>query len=104
MFLLKYGMEDMKYISTRGNIEPVAFKDAVMMGLATDGGLLLPESIPCVDQNVLQSWKRMSYRDLAFEIISLYADDIPSQDLRRLIDSSYGTFTHPEITPTVKKD
>ena len=36
----------MKYISTRGGIEPVSFKDAVMMGLATDGGLLLPESFP----------------------------------------------------------
>ena len=43
----------MKYISTRGNIAPIGFKDAVMMGLATDGGLILPESIPKLDADTL---------------------------------------------------
>jgi threonine synthase len=94
----------MKYISTRGKIEPVCFKDAVMMGLATDGGLLLPEVIPAVEKNTLESWKKLSYRDLAFEIISLYADDIPAEDLKDLIRRSYDSFDHPEITPTVKVD
>lgn len=94
----------MKYISTRGKIEPVAFKDAVMMGLATDGGLLLPEAIPAIDNNTLQSWKNLSYRDLAFEVISLYADDIPPKDLRELINRSYDSFDHPEITPVVRVD
>lgn len=94
----------MKYISTRGNIEPVSFKDAVMMGLATDGGLLLPERIPFIGKNTLESWKGLSYRDLAFEVISFYADDIPSDDLKGLIDRSYGSFDNAEITPTIKKN
>jgi len=94
----------MKYISTRGQISPIGFKDAVMMGLATDGGLLLPERIPAIDAATLASWKSLSYRELAFAIISRYADDIPPADLQRLINRSYDSFTHPEITPVVNKD
>ncbi|MBI5656107.1 MAG: threonine synthase [Geobacter sp.] len=94
----------MKYISTRGGIAPVGFREAVMMGLATDGGLLLPEAIPVIDRATLASWKGLSYQELAFRIISLFADDIPADDLRRLIDRSYATFTHPEITPVVHQD
>lgn len=94
----------MKYLSTRGGIDPITFKDAVMMGLATDGGLLLPESIPQISSETLKAWRELSYRDLAYAIISLYADDIPSEDLKSLIYRSYATFGHPEITPLVKKD
>ncbi len=94
----------MKYISTRGNIEPVSFKDAVMMGLATDGGLILPERIPLIDRATLKSWEQLSYRDLACAVISLFADDIPFEDLKRLIYSSYDSFDHPEITPLVKEN
>ena len=56
----------MKYISTRGNIVPIPFKDAVMMGLATDGGLLLPQSIPLLSPDTLESWRTLPYRELAF--------------------------------------
>ncbi len=94
----------MKYISTRGQIEPVGFKDAVMMGLATDGGLLLPERIPFIGKSVIDSWKGLSYQDLAFEVISLFADDIPQDDLKKLLSRSYSTFDHSEITPTTRKD
>jgi threonine synthase len=93
----------MKYISTRGGIEPVRFKDAVMMGLATDGGLLLPESYPSFSREAIESWRGLSYQELAFTIISPFADDIPPADLRGLIDRSYTSFTHPEITPVVQK-
>jgi threonine synthase len=74
------------------------------MGLATDGGLLLPERIPSISAETLRAWSTLSYRDLAFAIISLYTDDIPANDLKSLIDHSYDTFTHPEITPVVHKD
>lgn len=94
----------MKYISTRGNIAPVGFKDAVMMGLATDGGLLLPEAIPQIDRETLTAWSKLPYRELAFEIISLFATDVPATDLKALIDRSYASFEHPETTPLVKKD
>jgi threonine synthase len=94
----------MRYISTRGSIAPIGFKDAVMMGLATDGGLILPESIPQIDHETLTYWSKLSYRDLAFNVISLFATDIPKQDLKELIDRSYASFEHPETTPVVKKD
>ena len=94
----------MKYISTRGGIEPISFKDAVMMGLATDGGLLLPESFPFFSRKTIESWRTLSYQELAFNIIAPFADDVPPADLKSLIDRSYATFSHPEITPVVDKD
>jgi threonine synthase len=94
----------MKYISTRGNIKPIPFKDAVMMGLATDGGLLLPQSIPLLSPEILDSWQTLPYRELAFRIISLFADDIPEDDLRRLINRSYDSFDNREITPVVREN
>jgi threonine synthase len=94
----------MRYISTRGGIAPISFKDAVMMGLATDGGLLLPKTIPALDAATLATWRPLPYRDLAHAVMSLFIDDIPSADLKRLIDGSYDNFNHPEITPVVHKD
>ncbi|MDH7500083.1 MAG: threonine synthase [candidate division NC10 bacterium] len=93
----------MKYISTRGGIEPIDFRKAVMMGLASDGGLLLPEKIPALSRETLKSWQKLSYQDLAFRILSLYADDLPSNVLRDLIDFSYASFSHAEITPVIRK-
>ena len=94
----------MHYISTRGGIQPIPFKDAVMMGLATDGGLLLPESYPYVSREMLESWRGLSYPQLAFQVISPFVGDIPSDVLKSLIDRSYATFSHPEVTPLVHKD
>jgi len=92
----------MKYISTRGGIAPIQFKEAVMMGLATDGGLLLPEQLPTVDLATVASWRNMSYQDLALAVLSLFVTDIPAADLKNLINRSYATFSHPEITPVQK--
>lgn len=94
----------MKYISTRGGINPIQFKDAVMMGLATDGGLLLPETYPQISRAQLEQWRSLPYPQLAFEIIFRYVDDIPSDALKALIDRSYATFSHPEVTPVIQKD
>jgi threonine synthase len=94
----------MKYISTRGNIEPVTFKDAVMMGLATDGGLLLPQSIPALGPDTLESWRPLPFRELAFRVISLFATDIPEEDLARIINRSYDAFDNKEITPVVREN
>ena len=70
-----------------------------MTGLAQDGGLLVPESIPTV-QDKLGDWTSLSYQEISFEIIRLFVD-LPDRDLRRLIDRSYATFRHPEIAPAV---
>ncbi len=91
----------MKYISTRGQMEPIGFQDAVMTGLAPDGGLLLPASLPDVSDK-LADWAKLSYQELAFEVISLFATDIPADDLKKLIDDSYATFDHPEVAPSVE--
>ena len=88
----------MKYISTRGGIEPIPFREAVMMGLARDSGLVLPERYPDV-RDRLAAWSSLSYPDLAFEILSLYADDIPAEALRAIVDKSYAVFSHPDVTP-----
>lgn len=94
----------MRYISTRGGIQPIQFKDAVMMGLATDGGLLLPESYPQITSSQLEEWRRLSYPDLALQVISPFVDDISIATLKELIDRSYATFSHPDVTPVVQQD
>jgi threonine synthase len=94
----------MNYISTRGGIAPIPFREAVMMGLATDGGLLLPETLPGVDAATTESWRSLSYQKLALEVFSRFIDDIPAADLKELIRRSYASFSHPEITPLVRKD
>lgn len=93
----------MKYISTRGRMEPVGFLDAVMTGLAPDGGLLLPEKLPDVSGKLL-AWAGLSYQELAFEVISLFATDLPPSDLKALIEKSYSTFRAPEVTPVIPVD
>jgi threonine synthase len=93
----------MKYISTRGKISPISFKKAVMMGLATDGGLLLPENLPTVDNDTVQRWDSCTFQELALEIFKIFITDISTDDLKELINRSYSTFTQPEITPLVKK-
>jgi len=93
----------MDYISTRGGISPIPFKEAVMMGLATDGGLLLPERLPQVNMETLDRWHSFSFQQLAAEIFRLFITDIEAPQLDKLISRSYATFTHPEITPVVKK-
>ncbi len=94
----------MKYQSTRGRIRNLTFKDTVMMGLANDGGLLLPESIPTLSPGDIAALEKLAYPELAFQLISKFVGDIPSADLKELIDRSYATFTHPEITPVVHHD
>jgi threonine synthase len=92
----------MKYISTRGTIEPVSFKEAVMMGLARDGGLLLPKTLPPIDRTKLNSWRNLPYLYLAVDILSLFIDDISRLDLDVLVEKSYARFANPQVTPLRK--
>lgn len=93
----------MQYFSTRGGIPPIPFTEAVMMGLAEDGGLLLPRTIPRIGSDTLNSWEDLSYPELAYEVMSRFIDDIPSSDLKELINKSYESFTHKEVTPLIHK-
>jgi threonine synthase len=93
----------MKYISTRGGMKPASFSNIVLGGLAPDGGLTVPEKLPQYSLNKLKEMKDMSYPELAFEIISKFATDIPKEDLETLIKKTYTkeTFGTDDITPLV---
>jgi threonine synthase len=79
----------MLYQSTRGNSPQASFSEILLGGLASDGGLYLPIEYPQITAVQLDSWRQLSYADLAFEIIQLYCDDIPANDLKGLIKKTY---------------
>ena len=79
----------MRYVSTRGERTERAFCDILLEGLAPDGGLYLPAAYPTVDATTLARWRGLPYADLAFEILSLFIDDIPAADLKALVDRTY---------------
>ncbi len=91
----------MEYISTRGQIAPVSFKDAVMMGLADDGGLLLPNPLPSVDAATLDAWRKLDYQALCLEIMTIFANDLPGPVLNDLIGRACEAFDTREVTPLV---
>jgi threonine synthase len=91
----------MKYISTRGGSKPETFTGILLGGLASDGGLYLPEAPAKLSDVDLAAMRGMGYRDLAFAILSRFADDIPAADLRSLVDKTYtpAAFGGDDITP-----
>ena len=95
----------MNYLSTRGDATPRKFCDILLEGLAPDGGLYLPEHYPRIDAARLAALRRIhreqGYAALAFEILSLYIDDIPAADLRAICERTYTAevFGTPEIVP-----
>ncbi|MBB2484581.1 threonine synthase [Mitsuaria sp. WAJ17] len=91
----------MKYISTRGDKTERRFCEILLEGLAPDGGLYLPVHYPQVDAATLTRWRGLAYHELAFEILSLFIDDIPADELRALCARTYTAevFGTPEITP-----
>jgi threonine synthase len=84
----------MKYLSTRGHAARQSFCDILLGGLAPDGGLYLPETYPQVADR-LTHWRTLNYADLAFEILSLFIDDIPPADLRALCQKTYRADVYP---------
>jgi threonine synthase len=79
----------MRYISTRGDPTERRFSEILLEGLAPDGGLYLPAHYPQVDPDTLKRWRSLPYAELAFEILSLYIDDIPPADLHALVHRTY---------------
>jgi threonine synthase len=91
----------MNYVSTRGADAAKPFTAILLEGLAQDGGLFLPERYPHVFLPELKAMRDMSYAELAFAILSKFADDIPADDLRAMIDRTYTKeiFRSDDITP-----
>ncbi|MET0262124.1 MAG: threonine synthase [Rariglobus sp.] len=94
----------MKFVSTRGQTPALGFSDAVATGLAPDGGLYLPETLPQFTAADLARFEPLPYAELCFEFLKHFATDIEPSVLRSLIAKSYTTFSHPEIAPLVKLD
>ena len=87
----------MKYLSTRNNNLDFSFFEILFQGLSKDGGLFLPHEWPLLDVNTL---KNTSYEELAIEVIHPYvSDEIPKNDLKKIIDDSYKHFSNPKIAP-----
>ncbi|MBF4568006.1 threonine synthase [Plantibacter sp. VKM Ac-2880] len=79
----------MHYQSTRGHDLPQHFSDILLGGLAPDGGLYLPAEYPQLTAEELESWRELSYADLAFAVLSKFADDIPAADLQDITRRTY---------------
>lgn len=95
----------MKYISTRGQAPALNFEEVLLTGLAPDGGLYVPETLPTFSQEEIASWSSLSYADLAYKIILPFVDDcIPAADLKDIIDDTYVDFRHPAVAPLVQLD
>ncbi|KAJ7094000.1 tryptophan synthase beta subunit-like PLP-dependent enzyme [Mycena belliarum] len=94
----------MKYFSTRGGSHKLSFEETVLTGLAPNGGLYIPESIPSLPSDWKTKWKSHSFVNLSVAVLSLYIsrDEISEADLRLLVQRSYQTFRHPEVTPLIK--
>src|SRR6185369_1640248 len=93
----------MRFLSTRGEAPVLGFSDAVLSGLASDGGLYLPETWPQISPEQIAAFASKPYAEVAFSIISRFVGgEIPDDRLRAIIDASYATFRHPSVTPLVE--
>jgi threonine synthase len=93
----------MQYISTRGQAPSLGFQDAVLAGLATDGGLYLPENWPVLSPAEIAGLANRPFADVAFQIIGRFtAGDVPEDVLRPLLVEAYAGFGHPSTTPVVE--
>lgn len=90
----------MKYLSTRGQSPAQNFQQALLTGLAPDGGLYVPDKLPKFSVKQINDLKGLSYPDLAMKIITPFIDgEIEEKELSRIIDSSYANFNHPKVAP-----
>lgn len=88
----------MQYISTRGQVSPVSFSTAVAQGLAPDGGLYLPATLPDLSA-YLNDWQSLSYVELCEAFFTVFATDIDRAELNAIVERSYTKFNHIDIAP-----
>ena len=93
----------MRYISTRGEAPILTFSDALLAGLARDGGLYLPETWPAFSPQAIAALAGQSYQAIAQAVLTPFVDEAISPGaLARMIDEAYATFRHPAVTPLVQ--
>ncbi|KAK3721340.1 threonine synthase [Vermiconidia calcicola] len=99
--MLQQHTASQRYLSTRGGSYDFSFEDVVLKGLASDGGLFIPEEIPTLPSDWQRQWRDLSFQELAYNIFSLYISEqeIPRDDLKDIIRHSYSTFRASNVTP-----
>ena len=94
-----------RYVSTRGHAPELNFEDVLLAGLASDGGLYVPTSLPTFSHEQLVAMQGMRYPDLAYEIVSPFVGEcIDEADLRAILNETYAEFRHPAVAPLVQLD
>jgi threonine synthase len=92
-----------KYISTRGQAPALSFEEVVLTGLAPDGGLYVPETLPKFSKEEIASWAGLSYQELAFNVMKPFvAGAVSDEEFKKIIAESYATFRHDAIAPLVQ--
>lgn len=95
----------MLHVSTRGEAPAIGFTDALLAGLARDGGLYMPERWPTLSPDTIARFAGAPYAEVAKTVLSALVDgDIPTSDLGRMIDASYAEFGHPAVCPLAQLD
>ncbi len=93
----------MRYHSTRGEASTLSFTDALLAGLARDGGLYVPESYPTLDAATIAGFAGRPYAQVAQQVIGPFmGDDLAAGDFTAMLEASYATFRHPAVTPLVQ--
>jgi threonine synthase len=91
------------HISTRGEALPLSFTDALLAGLARDGGLYVPEAWPALGADEIAGFAGQRYPDVAKAVLgALVGDEIPAAEFGRMVEEAYGTFRHPAVCPLVQ--
>ena len=93
----------MDYISTRGEAPALTFSEALLAGLARDGGLYVPREWPQFSKRDIRALRGKSYQEIAFTVLSPFVgDEIEPEKFRAMIDEAYATFRHPAVAPLVQ--
>jgi len=92
-----------KYISTRGKAPALDFEQALLTGLASDGGLYVPQQLPSFSAEQIAAWRDLPYDQLAYEIVAPFVGDcVAEQDLRDILSETYAVFADPAVAPLVQ--
>ncbi|MCB1632335.1 MAG: threonine synthase, partial [Pseudomonadales bacterium] len=93
----------MRYISTRGESPALAFEDVLLTGLAPDGGLYVPETLPRMDAERMRTWAQLDYAELAAEVMAPFVTGFLAPDeLLAMTRETYRSFRHPAVAPLVQ--
>ncbi len=93
----------MRYVSTRDEAAELNFSEVLLTGLARDGGLYLPKEFPQLSTEEISEFSGKSYSEVALKVIAPFVGDcIPHDDLKKMIDEAYASFSHKAVAPLVQ--